>query len=196
MSLTLASIVPLFARYGYFILILGAMAEGPIITIIAGFLASQGSLNILLAYLALIFGNLAGDMLYYSIGRFGKKAFIDKWGRWFGMTGERVEKIAAHFDAHSGKTLMFGKLTHVLGWPILMAAGISGMPAGRFLWFNFLGEVPKSLIFIAIGYYAGYAYQKIGHYLDETFLIIAAALIAAGIIWWFNRKRVDKMFKF
>lgn len=150
--------------------------EGPIVTIIAGFLSSLGYLNFIVIYLIAILGDLVGDIIYYFIGRWGGGRIVKK-GKFLWVKLEQLTKIENHFKSHAGKTLLFGKWTQHLGAPILVASGMSNMPIGKYLFFNLAGTIPKVLIFILIGYYFGQAYDKINKYFGYASLSMAVALI-------------------
>jgi len=191
--LTTNNILLLLFSYGYLIYFLLAVVEGPIVTIIAGLLISLKYFNFFLIYGLAILGDLFGDILYYQIGRFGRKRLTER-GRLLSVKAEQVKKIEEHFKQHAGKTFLFAKWTHVVGAPILMAAGVTGVPLKKFIWFNFLGTVPKVLVFIAIGYYFGQAYQQIDKYFGYATLSfwIIVALIA---LIYFLRKKFAKDIK-
>ncbi len=188
MSISLTAISLWIIRYGYLIILPISIIEGPIITVIAAFLAHQGYFNIFIVYFVVVLGDLIGDLLFYFIGHFGKKLSNTALGRFFGLTDERIKKLSEHFDVHSGKTIFWGKLTHSMGWAVLPAAGLAKMPIGRFLWFNLLGTLPKSLIFLLIGYYLGYAYQSIDSYISKIALALFIVL-AAAIFFYFKKKK-------
>jgi membrane protein DedA with SNARE-associated domain len=148
-----------------------AVFEGPIITIIAGFLVSLSKMNFWAAYLLIIIADLVGDVLYYIFGRSGGRRLVEKWGIRFGITPEHLERIENHFRHHPGKTLLMGKMAHGLGGFFLTAAGLAKMHFGSFLFYNFIPTVFKTLLLLSIGYYFGNAYVQIGKYLDTTALI-------------------------
>ncbi|MFH0776166.1 MAG: DedA family protein [Patescibacteria group bacterium] len=170
-------IIFLLNTYKYFFLFPVVVIEGPIVTVIAGFLASLGHLNLGIAYAVVIAGDLVGDSMYYAIGYYGGRSFIQRWGRFFGVTVERVKQLERHFAKHSGKTLVIGKLSHAVGIVVLFAAGIAKVPFWKYIWYNFLPTLPKSLILILIGFYFGETYGKINSYLDYTALGTVSALI-------------------
>ena len=174
------AVIAILINYGYFLLFPIAVLEGPIISVIAGFLVLQGYFNILLVYAVMVVADLTGDFLYYGIGRFAKKSFLDKWGHFIGLHTERLSVIEKHFEKGGGKTLLFGKLTHSVGFMILLAAGAARMPLKKFFWFNFLATLPKSLIFIGIGYFFGYAYNQVNSYIEKISLIIFIVIILTG----------------
>lgn len=184
MHFTLTQITQYLIDYKYILLFPIAVIEGPIITVLAGFLISMSNLNFFIAYPVIVIGDLTGDCLYYAIGRFGKETFIKRWGKYIGINQERVLSMENHFNGHSGKTLLTGKLTHGLGAFFLVAAGIAKMPFGKYFWYNLLATLPKSLILLIIGYYFGFSITKINNALDflATFFIGLAVVLFLGYL--------------
>lgn len=152
------------------------------IAVISGFLSSLGYLNVFAVYFLVLVGDVVGDSIYYAIGRWGREGFVRRWGRYIGLNQERTEHLEGHFKKHSGKTLIIGKWSHAVGVVVLVAAGIAEMPFWRFVWFNLVASMPKSLIFVVVGFYFGHAYSQIGRYLDYAAItMIVLAGLAIGI---------------
>lgn len=167
---TLDIIIQWLLAYKYLALFPIMVVEGPIVTVIAGFLASLGYMNVLLVYFIVVAGDLTGDVFYYALGRYGREKTIARWGHVLGITMERIERVEYHFKNHTAKTLLFGKLTHAIGLVFLVAAGMARVPFSEYLWYNLLGTLPKSLVFLLIGYYFGSAYVQINNYLSYGML--------------------------
>ncbi len=189
MSFSLTTISLWIISYGYLFILPISIIEGPIITVIAAFLAHQGYFNIVVVYFIVVLGDLIGDLLFYSVGFFGKRLSNTFVGRFFGLTDSRIKRVSDHFDVHSGKTIFWGKLTHSMGWAVLSAAGMVRMPIGRFLWFNFLGTLPKSLVFVLIGYYLGYAYKSIDSYISKIASVLFFVLLIAIFVYYRGNKK-------
>lgn len=168
MFISLQNILNWLILYKYEVIFPVTVVEGPIVTVIAGFLASQGILNLYLTYLIIVAGDLTGDLLYYAIGRWGGIRFVQQWGHWFGIKEKQIKRLEKHYEKHSGKTLIIGKITHGVGSVILFTAGMARMSVWRFFWFNVIGTLPKSLLFLLIGYYFGESYKVIDTYLNLT----------------------------
>lgn len=182
MFFTLANAISWMTQYGYSVLFPITIIEGPIITIIAGFMAAQGFLNIFIVYAVVVVGDVAGDAIYYAIGKWGGLKFVNRWGKFLGLTAEKLIDLENHFATHSGKTLIFGKLSHAIGAPILVAAGMAKIPFLKFINFNFWATLPKSLLLVAIGYYFGQAYAQINRYINYGSAgIFAVILVLIGI---------------
>lgn len=177
---TLQGIIAWIIQYKYAVMLPIAVVEGPIVTVLGGFLSAHGILNAYIVYGVSLLGDIIGDLLYYALGRWGRETFLMKWASFVGVTKERIKKLELHFEQHSGKTLILGKISHGIGSVVLIAAGASKMPVGKFVWYNLVSSLPKSLAFILIGYYFGEAYKRISAYIDYTALgtFVVAVLIA------------------
>ncbi len=197
MDAHLTSVMSFILHYGYIVIFPIAIAEGPIITATGGFLVSQGYFNFYIMYVVLVIGDLGGDVIYYLLGRFGHILAKSKIGKKIGIKDHHLDKVSGHFDIHSGKTLIFGKLTHSLGAFILTGAGVAKMPIGKFLWYNLLGTLPKALALMLIGYYFGYAFEKIDTIMGKTIFILGVVLVGAMIVYsihyYFKQKKLAEI---
>ncbi len=179
MFYTLNQIVVWLIHYKYLVIFPFAVLEGPIITIISGFLASIGQLNFWLALFVVIMGDLVGDTLYYCLGRFGREKFIIRFGKYLGLTEARVEQMERHFQTHPWKTFTFGKFAHGTGSLILVASGLARVPYFEFLGYNIPTTLANSSILIIIGFFFGHAYTQIDSYLKYYSIIIVVVLVVA-----------------
>lgn len=142
----------------------------------------------------IVVADIVGDCMYYALGYYGRQKFIEQWGHFFGITMERVEKLEKHFAKHSGKTLIIGKLTQGIGEVVLFTAGVAKVPFWRFVWYNFISTLPKSLILLLIGYYLGESHAKISTYIDYT-AIGTVALTVIFIVVYFVMRNIGKKYE-
>ena len=169
----------LLHQYGYAILFVAVVVEGPMATIVGAFVASQGYLDIYVTYAVAAAGDLFSDLLYYGIGRVSRLDWPTRLLRPLGITADRLALAAHYFDRHGAKMLLFAKYTQT-GLLILPASGAARMPVGRFVWYNAVGTLPKTLILVLVGDFFGYAYQRINHDLVRASLVVFAGLGLAG----------------
>jgi membrane protein DedA with SNARE-associated domain len=181
MNFTLENIIHLLEFYKYWIIFPLGVFEGPIITIISGFLSSIGHLNFWVAWFVLMFADLFSDTLYYCLGRYGREKFILRFGRRLGLTVEHVITMEKYFKNHPWKIFIFGKVAHGTGSTILTAAGLARVPYFQFLKYNIPTTLGNTSILIVIGYYFGHAYSSINKYFDYASLFFVAALVVAYI---------------
>ena len=180
--LRLDTIVQLLEHYGYVFLFIIAVIEGPIVTIIGAFLAGLGYFNIFAVYVVVSVGDLSGDVLYYAVGRLGRIGAFAGLRRALGMTGERFARMEPYIARHGGKILLFAKYTQT-GFMALPASGAARMPMGKFLWYNTLGTIPKSLVLVIVGFFFGYAYVRIdGYFAKASMVMVAIVCIASAYI--------------
>ena len=164
-------------------LFLIAIVEGPLVTVAAGWLARLGDVNLGAAFAALILADLVGDMALYSIGRTSHGRLPARVRRWLRITEENLARLALHFRHKGGRTLLIGKITHSLGFAVLVAAGVGRMNIPAFLFWNLLGTVPKTLFFLALGYVLGHAFGSVEYWLGRATVLLLVLLIAAGLGW-------------
>lgn len=183
----LETIVGLASTYGLAIVAPLAVIEGPIVTVIAAWLASQGILNVWAVAVVVIAADLLGDLALYALGRWGLHKLPKRWRDRLGLNRARLLGIAKHFRARGTRTLVIGKLTHSAGAAVLVAAGLGKVRLWRFFWVNLFTTIPKSLFFVGLGYFIGSAYARIDNWITRASLVLACVLIVAGALWLLSR---------
>jgi membrane protein DedA with SNARE-associated domain len=166
-----------------------AVIEGPIVTVIAAYLASLGYMNVYAVFAVAVSADLVGDSILYSLGRFGYDLTRKRLPARLRIDAGQLAPIAEYFRLRGGRTLLVGKLTHAVGFIILFAAGVSRMPFLSFIWYNLLGTLPKSLFFVVIGFTIGYAYKEIDSYILRASIVVFVTAAALGLYWLSRRQR-------
>lgn len=182
------TVAALLAKHGLAFVAPIAVLEGPIVTVIAAWLASQGLFSLWSVSVVVILADLVGDLGLYALGRWGCGYLPPRLMRRCGLDDARLAALTGHFEHKGGRTLLFGKLTHSVGFAVLAAAGAARMKLGRFLWFNLIGTVPKSLFFVALGYGFGAAFSRIDGWIGRVSLALLGLIFAAGASWLLYRK--------
>lgn len=179
MSVTADMIVQLVQSYGLELVLLLSVVEGPIVTVIGGWLAKAGLLSFWGVYVVCVVGDLVGDVLFYYFGRSGMQVLPQRWLGRIGLGEERIARLTGHFETKGGRTLVVAKWTHALGAAVLPAAGAARMPLPAFLFWNFVATLPKALFFLMIGYSLGQAYASIDNWIwrGSVFVVILATVL-------------------
>ncbi len=183
------SVLDLMQNYGLWLLAPVAILEGPIVTVIAGYMAHLGVFNLLAAYVIVVLADLVGDSLLYWIGCGGVGWLSLRWRARLGLTDTRLDLMVEHFRLQGGRTLIIAKLTHSLGIVALIAAGVSRMRFAQFLWYNLVATLPKSLFFLIMGYSLGYAYQQVSAYIFWLSLVPLVIFAILGVRWYLGRRK-------
>ncbi len=171
---------------GYFkypLIFVGAIVEGPILTVASGFLLHQGVFDLILVYILLVTGDIVGDVIWYYIGYFFAVPVLRKHGKFLSLTPERFEKIKSIFHRHHSVILFVSKITMGFGMALgtLMTAGAARIPLRTFLFYNTLGEFIYVGVLMLFGYYVGYLYTTIASDFKIIFLIVIFALVALAL---------------
>lgn len=190
---SLQQTVDLLMTYKYVLLFPLSIIEGPIVTVIAGFLSSLQLMNWLAIYGIVIAGDVVGDTSVYAFGRWGGNLF-KKHGFRIGVPHERLEVAKQYFTDHHHKALIASKLFHGIGVSGLVAAGILKIPYMRFMRTCLVISLLQSAVFLIVGIFFGHAYQQIGQYFDTYAAIISIiilAVIALIIFLKIKKKGID-----
>jgi len=185
------SLESLVQTYGYWALLIGTFFEGETILIIGGFAAHRGYLNLLMVILAAFVGTLAGDQLYFFIGRKKGKSFLDKKPTW----KPNIEKVHDYLERYQTLLILGFRFLYGLRTVTPFVIGMSRVKTGNFIILNIIGALVWAVIFGTGGYLFGTVFEallgNIRHI--EIDLIIAITLIGVAVwIVYFIRKKYKK----
>ncbi len=186
----LAQIIGLLETGGYILLFPIAIMEGPIVSVIAGFLVSLGIFNLFIVYAIIVVGDILGDAFWYLLGRYGGHwKYTQPIKNFFKLTPERIEQTRERFHTHRYKMMMASKLIHGVGSAGLFTAGLVRVPYMTFASTCLVVTLAQAAFFVGLGYFFGEAYEVIGRYLDyfaAAGLVVGCVGIVAGI--WYARR--------
>lgn len=185
---TLENVLQLIQSHGLWLLAPFAILEGPIATVIASYLARMGYMNVFAVYVVCVLCDLLGDAMYYGIGRMGPAFLPERWLARMGLNEARQLALTDHFATKGGRTLLFGKWTHSTGLPIMLASGMARMNFAAYMWYNLIGTVPKTAVFVALGYFIGHAYASIDTYIARISLVLLGVALTLLLYVWLRRK--------
>ncbi len=183
-------------HHGYVLMFLVMLAEGPIITAVSAFAASLGFFNIWIVFVLAILGDWGADLIFFAIGYFTRLKLVRKFGNLFGVSEEKIARLKNLLETHPGKILVAAKLSPV-AVPALIIAGSSHMSVKKFAKVCLLITLPKTILFVIVGYYFGRSYDKISHYINNGSLLLFFGLMAFGLFYFVYKKlehRVSQWF--
>lgn len=151
-------------QYKYAIIFPIATVEGPIITMVSGFLISLGILSFIPTLLVVFAGDLISDSFYFWLGSRGRR-FVERI-KFLHISPARLEKVEQHFEKYPGKTFVVSKASYGVGSLFLIAAGVSKMTYQKFLEYITPLNAIRSTALLLIGYYLGRAVRHSGTYLE------------------------------
>jgi membrane protein DedA with SNARE-associated domain len=121
----------------------------------AGYLVSQGQLNLLLAATAGAVGCNFGSTIAYGVGRCGGRAFVLRWGWYLLFDARELDRMDHFFVRFGVAAVLVGRLLPIVRTFISLPAGISRMGFARFQIYTFIGSWPWCFALAYIGMLLG-----------------------------------------
>lgn len=174
------SLAGLLARYGYLAILVGAFLEGETVLVLGGFAAHRGYLELPGVIAAAFVGTLAGDQLYFQLGRRGGPALLARRPRWRAGAARAQRLLRRH---ETGLILGFRFLYGIRTvTPFLL--GMSGVSAARFAVLNALSAALWATAVGLAGWMVGAAAQAVlGRLARYEAWIFAVIALAGGLVW-------------
>jgi membrane protein DedA with SNARE-associated domain len=124
---------------------------------------------------------------WYYIGKYlGEdrlKNWLDRYGKWLGISGEEVTKAQRWFYRHGNKAVFFCRLVPGIRTLISLPAGFSEMPLPQFLIYSTLGTLGWVMLLTFAGYLLGDHYDQVSEYLDPISKLVLGAIAVAFGVW-------------
>ena len=159
----------------------------------AGYLASQGQMNIWLVIFFSTLGSLIGALFNYAIAYYLGRPWILRYGKYFLIPPEKFAKVESFFLKHGEISTFTGRLIIVVRHLISLPAGLSKMDLKRFIIFTLVGSFIWVSILAYIGYIVGNNMDLVKSYYKQAaigLVVIMAIVLAVYIVWQKNRVRI------
>lgn len=157
---------------------------------LAGKLAYEGKMNLLLVIIAGACGSIAGAIVFYyagySLGEERMRGFIEHYGtihlwRWriTLFTVDSFDQAMISFDKHGGKIVMIARTMPLVHGVISVPAGINHMNLPKFLIYSFIGVLLWLIPTTLAGFFLGSQWDLMLSLLDtyETLWYIIFILL-------------------
>jgi membrane protein DedA with SNARE-associated domain len=173
------------AHFGYLAVFLGTFLEGETVLLLAGFAAHRGYLALPGVIACAFAGTLAGDQLYFFLGRSRGPAFLARRPRWGRRVARARELVQRHQDAVIlGFRFLYGTRTVV---PFVV--GMSGVAPWRFAALNAVSAAVWATAIGLVGYAVGESAERLLGEVERYELALFAGLALVGGAVWLLRHR-------
>ena len=160
-----------------------------IIMIPAGYLAFKGEMNIYMVVFVGVLGSVAGALFnYYLAMHFGRK-FLLKYGKYFFIKEETLDKLEAFFSKHGELSTFNGRLIPGIRQLISLPAGLARMNIAKFSFYSALGAGIWVVVLVALGYLLGSNEALISEYLRSATVIALLSVIFITIFYVVRNRR-------
>jgi membrane-associated protein len=174
----------IFAESG---LLVGFFLPGDTLLFAAGFLASQGILNLGILLVGSIIAAILGDNVGYFTGsRFGRKLFT-KESSWF-FDPEHLVKAQEFYDQHGKSTIILARFVPIIRTFAPIIAGIGHMNYPIFVTYNIVGGLLWTIGITLLGYFFGQLIPDIDKIILPVILGVMAITLLPSI-WHLIQER-------
>jgi len=175
-----------FAESG---LLIGFFLPGDSLLFAAGFLASQGFLNIFALVIGCFVCAVIGDNVGYATGkRFGHKLFSKEDSLFFHRN--HIVKAQKFYDKHGKKTIVLARFLPVVRTFAPIVAGIGKMHYATFFRFNLVGGLVWTSGLSLLGFGLGNIIPDVDKYLLPITLAIVVISIIPSLLHLFPKSKV------
>lgn len=188
-------VIHIISSFGYFGVFLAMAIESACIPLpseiilpFTGYMVYLGQFNLASATVAATLGNLFGALVAYYVGVYGGRPFVTRYGRYFFINKQELERTERLF-AHRGEVTVFvGRMLPVVRTFISLPAGIARMNPLKMATYTLLGALPWCFILIVIGAKLGENWNSLKP-LFHRFDILIIGVVFLALIYWLWRRR-------
>lgn len=174
-------------QIGYLGIFIGMFLESTLvpipselIMIPAGMSAAQGGMNIYIATIVGILGNIFGAIFSYYLAASIGRTILFRIGKYFFVKASTIIKIEEFFKNHGPISVFIGRLLPGFRHFISLPAGIAKMDLKLFFIYTASGSIIWTSILSALGFFIGGNQDLIAENLHK--IIITCAILCAAII--------------
>ena len=177
---------------GYFGIFIGMFLESTlvplpseVIMIPAGILAAKGGMNVYIATIVGILGNVGGAIFSYWLAASIGRTILFRIGKYFFVKAETIIKIENFFKNHGPVSIFIGRLLPGFRHFISLPAGIAKMDMKLFFIYTATGSAIWTSMLSALGFFIGENQQLIEKYLHEIAVTVGLSCTLILAIYMF-----------
>jgi membrane protein DedA with SNARE-associated domain len=170
----------LITTYGYLAVLLGTFLEGEAVLIIGGLAVQLGFLQLPWVIAAAFAGTVAGDQLYYYLGRrHGRSVLL-----WCPAWRSRISKVRRFMARYHVWVVVGYRFVYGIRTITPFVIGLSRVPTARFVVLNMLSTLVWATGVGLTGYAFGLALEAVVGDIKSYQLQIVGFLVVVGAIVW------------
>jgi membrane protein DedA with SNARE-associated domain len=184
-------------HYGYFGIfallvfgIVGLPVPDETLLTLTGYLVYKGELHLGWAFSSALLGSMTGITFSYVLGKTFGLYIFKKYGRFFHITDERLDKTHDWFERFGKWSLLFGYFIPGVRHFVAIIAGTSKLELWKFTLFAYSGAFIWASTFFSIGYFFGEKWDIILHQIEKHIIIISIIAAVCLILFYIFRKKI------
>lgn len=187
-------VLNLIAEFGYFGMFLGMVLEAVIIIIpselilaTGGILAGRKIFSFWGAFIIGLLGSIFCAIVIYAMGYFGGKSFAKKYGKYFFMKEDDVDKSNSWFDKYGLMAACVGRNIPIIRTLISLPMGVTRVSFKKFLLYTTIGSIPWTFVFVYFGYSLGNNWTVLTDITSKLKTPIIILLIIISVSWTYKK---------
>lgn len=168
------------SNYGYIAILIGTFLEGETIMVIGGIAAHAGYLSIDGVIISGWLGTLAGDQLYFYLGRRHGDQFLKKRPAW----SNKINKILRLIERNQNLLIIFFRFLYGLRTVAPFTIGLSNVTYIRYSILNCIGGAIWAIAIGFAGYFFGQAVEIVIGEIKQYEAILIYSVIGVSILIW------------
>ena len=181
-------------QFGYFGVALLVIIENvfppipsEIVLPFAGFVAQQGSgaaqsdTSVIGMMIAATIGSVVGALILYfvsaAIGPDRLRAFVEKFGKWFGVKSSDLVRAEAWFDRRSLLAVLVGRCVPLIRSIVSIPAGFRRMKLSSFVVLTAIGSAVWNIALIGAGAVLKDQWDRVGDYVGVFQWVVVLAIV-------------------
>lgn len=144
--------------------------------------AAQSDTSVVGMMIAATIGSVIGALILYAIaaaiGPERLRAFVERFGRWFGVKPSDLVRAEAWFDQRSTVAVLVGRCVPLIRSIVSIPAGFRRMKLTSFVVLTAIGSAVWNIALIGTGAVLGDQWERVGEYVGVfQWFVIGAILI-------------------
>jgi len=172
----------------------GALASGALTHTVDVFGWHGTGLSAFLAVvLAGVLGYQLGAILGWWIGIRGGRPFLERRGRWFHLTPEKLDRAERWFERWDAWAVLVGRVTPVARSFVSIPAGVFESPFPRYNLLTLIGNSIWCVVLAAAGWALGSNWETLHHDFRWLEIVVVVGIVALAAYWILRRRRPATM---
>jgi len=154
---------------------------------------TEGFTAFLAVVLAGVLGYQIGAAAGWWIGDYGGRAFLERRGKWFHLTPERLERAERWFERWDVWAVPVGRVTPVARSFVSIPAGVFESPFPRYNVLTLAGNAVWCLALAGVGWGLGSSWHSFDHAFRYVEYAVVAGIVLAAAYWVLRLRRTATM---
>lgn len=191
-------VLEMIGQFGYLGMFFSMILEAIIIIIpselilaTGGILASQKIFSFWGAFFIGLFGSVFCAVIIYLMGRLGGRPFVEKYGKYFFMKKEDIDKADDWFQKYGMFAAFIGRNFPIIRTFISLPIGMTKLSFTKFFIYTTLGSIPWTFAFVYVGYSLGNKWVLLSNYISRLKVPILILIVLLLLRWIYNKIKVD-----